>query len=107
MFYLTLMPGNKLKSIDKAGFSDFLNFENSDKLVHGFMFFGLAFLFQFLKEHRLLKSILVPFLISFLIEILQGIMPYGRTFDWFDLLANTIGILLAVGLIQSIKKAKN
>lgn len=101
------MPGNKLRSIDKAGFSKMLNFENSDKLVHGIMFFGLAFLFQFLKNYGLLKFILVPFLISFLIEILQGIMPFGRTFDWFDLLANTIGILLAVGLVQSIKKAKS
>lgn len=84
-----------------------LDFDNSDKLVHGIMFFGLAFLYQFLKDNRLIKLILVPFLISFLIEILQGMMPFGRTFDWLDLLANTIGILLAVGLIQSIKKAKN
>ncbi|QTV06404.1 VanZ family protein [Faecalibacter bovis] len=101
------MPGNKLKSIDKAGFGKLLNFENSDKLVHGLMFFVLAFLYQFLKDYRLSKLILVPFLISFLIEILQGIMPFGRTFDWYDLLANTIGILMAVGLVQSIKKAKS
>ena len=101
------MPGSQLKTIDKAGLSNYLNFENADKLVHGCMFFGLAFLFQFLKERSIIKLILIPFLISFLIEILQGIMPFGRTFDWFDLLANSVGILLAVGLFQSIKKAKN
>lgn len=106
VLYLTLMPGNKLHSLDKAGISDFLAFDNSDKLVHAMMFFGLAFLFQILKERKILIYFLVPFMISFLIEILQGIMPFGRTFDWFDLLANSVGILLAIGLLQSIKKAK-
>lgn len=100
------MPGNKLHSLDKAGISEYLAFENSDKLVHMFMFFGLSFLFQLLKERQFLIYFLVPFLISFSIEILQGIMPFGRTFDWFDLLANSVGILLAIGLLQSIKKAK-
>lgn len=107
VFYLTLSPGKNLKSIDRVGISQFLNFDNSDKLVHGCMFFGLTILYQFVKEHSILKAILVPFLISFLIEILQGIMPFGRTFDWFDLAANLSGILIAVGLLQMIKKAKS
>jgi glycopeptide antibiotics resistance protein len=107
VFYLTLTPGSNLKSIDKIGIHQLLNFENSDKLVHGCMFFGLAFLYQQLEEHTLLKSFLVPFCISFLIEILQGIMPFGRSFDWLDLLANSIGILIAIGSLQLIKKAKS
>ena len=106
VFYLTLTPGDKLHSLDKAGISDYLAFDHSDKLVHLLMFFGLSFLFQFLKERRVIIYFLVPFLISFSIEILQGIMPFGRTFDWFDLIANSIGILLAIGFVQSIKKAK-
>ena len=107
VLYLTLMPGSQLKTIDKAGLSELLNFENSDKLVHCCMFFGLAVVYQFSQKYSVVKAILIPFLISFLIEILQGIMPFGRTFDWWDLVANTTGILIAVGLIESIKKAKS
>ena len=101
------MPGNQLNKIDTVGFIDLFNFENADKIVHVCMFFGLAFLYQFLKDKPIFYYFLVPFFISFLIEILQGIMPFGRSFDWLDLIANSIGILLAVGLVQSIKKAKN
>ena len=101
------MPGNELHKIDKIGFSRFLNFENADKLVHACMFFGLAFLFQFLKERPIYLYFLVPFLISFSIEILQGIMPFGRTFDWLDLVANSTGIIGAILFVQTIKKAKS
>lgn len=107
VLYLTLMPGNALSKIDRVGISSFLDFKNADKLVHACMFFGLAFLFQTLKERTYIIYFLVPFFISFMIEILQGIMPFGRTFDWFDLLANSTGILLAIGFFQSIKKAKS
>ncbi|MBQ0147695.1 MAG: VanZ family protein [Flavobacteriaceae bacterium] len=107
VLYATLMPGSNLKSMDHIGFSNLLKFDNSDKVVHACMFFGLAFLIQFTFKLSVKKYILIPFLISFMIEILQGIMPYGRTFDWYDLLANTFGILLATGLVQSIKKAKS
>lgn len=107
VFYLTLMPGSQLKSIDKAGFAELLDFDHSDKLVHAAMFFGLSFLFQWLKVRSIAQYFFIPVSISFLIEILQGIMPFGRTFDWFDLWANSIGILLAIGLFQSIKKAKS
>ena len=106
VFYLTLMPGNQLKSIDRAGFGQYLNFPHSDKLVHMCMFFGLAILYANLKKHKLVRMFLVPVLISFLIEILQGIMPYGRTFDWLDLLANSIGVILAIAIVIGIKKAK-
>lgn len=100
------MPGNQLKSIDRAGLGEYLNFPHSDKLVHMCMFFGLAFLYAYLKRHSIARMFFVPVSISFLIEILQGIMPYGRTFDWLDLLANSIGITLAIAFVIGIKKAK-
>ena len=37
-----------------------------------------------------------------IIEALQGILPFGRTADWRDIVANVIGILLAVFAIKRI-----
>ena len=106
--YLTLSPSKNLNSVDVAGFGRFLKFHNADKLVHACMFFGLAFLYQFLVSKKpLYNYILIPFVISFIIEILQEIMPFGRTFDWFDLLANLTGIILAIIVVQTIKKARS
>ena len=107
VFYLTLSPGKNIQRIDKVGLSQLLNFENSDKLVHACMFFGFTILYQMVREHTIIRAILIPFSISFLIEILQEIMPFGRTFDWFDLLANLSGILVAIGLLELIKKVKS
>lgn len=101
------MPGNKLKSLDHTGLSAYLNFEHSDKLVHMCMFFGLAILYGIQKKYTIARMFFVPVSISFLIEILQGIMPFGRTFDWLDLVANSIGVTLAIGMIIGIKKAKS
>ena len=100
------MPGNELNKIDKIGLSQFLKFENADKLIHACMFFGLAFIFQFLKRRSLYSYFFVPFSISFMIEIFQKLMPFGRTFDWLDLLANSLGIITAIIVVQCIKKAK-
>jgi len=32
------------------------------------------------------------------LEVLQGIMPYGRSASWLDAVANTGGVLIGVGL---------
>lgn len=35
-----------------------------------------------------------------IIEIFQYIMPYGRMFELGDILANTSGVLIAVGILK-------
>lgn len=47
--------------------------------------------------NRKISIIAVCSLYGFLLEILQEVMPYGRTFEWGDAAANTIGA--ATGII--------
>ncbi len=68
--------------------------EQSDKLVHVFFF---ALLYFFWNRTRLFHAIsLLVYLVLFgiIIEILQGILPFGRHFDWLDVLADFFGIIL-------------
>ncbi len=63
-----------------------------DKVVHFTAFFILAFLLSAYKSHWLfIRVILSLFLVGLSIEILQETMPFHRSFDVKDLIANTFG----------------
>jgi len=102
VFYLTLLPQesfSKLSSIKQL--EVFLEIENLDKVVHCGMFAGLAILLFFAFQISNLRLIIIPFLISFLIEVLQGILTFlHRSFDFVDLMANLSGITIAYVTIQ-------
>lgn len=97
MFYLTLLPQenfSKLSTIKELEI--FLEIDNLDKVVHCGMF-GLMTLLLFVTYKLTnLRLMIIPFLISFLIEILQGVLTsLHRSFDFVDLMANLSGISLA------------
>jgi len=72
----------------------------SDKLVHVIFFALLCF---FWKKTGLFRPVLLlVYLILFglFIEILQGILPFGRHFDWSDVLADFFGIILVYFFIK-------
>ncbi len=74
----------------------FLDFPNSDKLIHFCMYFGMAFwLFYSLINVRLRYRYLVAFTISVMygifMEIMQDVMAIGRSMDVWDVVANTTG----------------
>lgn len=101
VFYLTLLPQenfNKLGTIKQLEI--FLKLENFDKIVH-FGLFGLMTILLF-NAYRFfsIKLIIIPFSISLLIEILQGILTFlHRSFDFVDLMANLSGITISYILI--------
>ncbi len=73
-----------------------------DKLVHVAMYLGTCSLFwwEYLRTHerenrRLLVpvALIAPILMSGIIEIVQN--HVGRSGDWFDFAANSVGVLLA------------
>ena len=74
----------------------------SDKSLHGLAYFGLSlsWLFAIRKSHSSLKwKILIGFsmmLLGILLEFLQGNITDYRTSDYFDVLANTVGIIIAL-----------
>lgn len=75
---------------------------HADKLVHGVMHGIMAFLlawnFQpavFLSKKVFLLS-LVAILYGTIIELCQEVMALGRSFDFLDIVANTIGVFVGL-----------
>lgn len=97
VFYLTLLPQenfSKLSTIKELEI--FLKIDNLDKIVHCGMFGLMTILLFVAYKLTNLRLMIIPFLISFLIEILQGILiSLHRSFDFVDLMANLSGISLA------------
>ncbi len=84
-------------------------FPHFDKLVHFCMYGGMAGMLwlEFLLTHRkglfsykhgFVGGTICPILFSGMIEILQGVMTSYRSGDWFDLLANTLGVSTATAI---------
>lgn len=102
LFVATLLPVNVISSGEKGWISK-ISFENGDKVVHAALFFIFTFLFFYSNLFRSYRNlILVPLFIGVSIEILQPLLKGGRTFDWFDILANLFGIILAYLFIKKI-----
>jgi VanZ family protein len=72
-------------------------FRGEDKLIHFMMYFGFSVLFCWalkveLNISRLFFVILVTVGWGILMEYLQLDMHIGRSFSWYDELANSIGV---------------
>lgn len=82
----------------------------SDKLIHLFSYFLLS-LSWLLSFYRTVKSLTVKILIfslillyGIIIEVSQGVLTIDRQFDFFDILANLVGIILAFMLFFTVSK---
>lgn len=104
-----LITSLSLFSFSSEG-EDRIWFPNLDKIVHAvFHFFLVVLGVLFLKEnsHKPLSigkrvSYIIGFSIGYgvLIELLQSIMPFGRTAEVWDVLANLTGAIMGGLLIQ-------
>ncbi|MGL5273769.1 MAG: VanZ family protein [Phocaeicola sp.] len=77
---------------------------NFDKLAHIGMYGGFSFIIwlEYLRSHKKLRrrrlaigAVILPLLLSGIIELLQAYCTENRSGDWFDLLANSTGVVLA------------
>lgn len=77
---------------------------NIDKLVHICMYGGLCCVIwiEYLRAHKsiskthtIIKCILMPIILSGIIELLQEYATENRSGDWADMLANSFGVLSA------------
>ncbi|MDP3352649.1 MAG: VanZ family protein [Flavobacteriaceae bacterium] len=103
--YLSFIPLNNL--IPKFEFGYF------DKIAHIISYASLSFswfLAVCLKKVPIIKIILTAICISFygiIIEVVQGNYTPSREADIYDVLANTIGIIIGLGIfILWIQKRK-
>ena len=85
-----------LVPIPKLPFSSAHLFE-TDKLLHFFIYFIMTLMFLrvgFLESKKIKRFyLLLVFLIGFIIEIFQGILPTERYFEFADIIANSFGII--------------
>ncbi|MBQ8608383.1 MAG: VanZ family protein [Bacteroidaceae bacterium] len=77
---------------------------NIDKLAHICMYGGLCTIiwWEYWRKHHVLSlirtiigAIVLPIALSGAIELLQEYVTENRSGDWADMIANTIGVLLA------------
>jgi VanZ family protein len=85
-------------------------FEGVDKVVHFLMYFIFSFLFCWsikteLNYRRLFIVIISTIGWGIFMEIMQLSMHLGRSFSWYDILANSFGVL--VGIIVYILSIRN
>ncbi len=81
-----------------------------DKLGHSFAYFcfSISLFLAFIVDWKLKSpkkwTILVSFGLGLLLEFTQGALLSYRSFELYDILANTIGIVLFIFSSKTIKK---
>lgn len=77
----------------------FLSIPHFDKLVHFSLFFGLCLLlfrpFKKLKFKSYFWAPVISVLMGLLLETTQQLITISRSSDFYDFLANTVGIVAA------------
>ncbi|GAB2632715.1 hypothetical protein GCM10027035_28860 [Emticicia sediminis] len=89
IFVLCTMPSKNLPANE--------NF--NDKTAHFVAFAGWAFCWQFAFKNYT-KTLILGIVYGILIEFWQGSLPtsFHRSFDWYDALADGIGVLIGLFL---------
>ncbi len=81
------IPGRSIPDAPILGF---------DKIVHFGLFFGWATLWFLVYPKKLIFVSIVGICFGIFLEFYQQWLPFERTFDWYDALANEIGVIFAV-----------
>lgn len=97
---LTLLPPDNLQGPSLFEY---------DKLGHFLMFFGWTFMLGLSRIIRKKRSIrlwvvfTIGILFGIAIEVTQGILPYERSANFYDIIANIFGSLSAVLMLKYIQ----
>ena len=89
IFVACVWPGEKMPEGPITGF---------DKLVHVLMFTSFTTLWLCNYPHKILMIVTIGFFYGFGLEVCQQLMPFDRTFDWWDVLADTVGLVVGYGV---------
>ncbi|MFK7747298.1 MAG: VanZ family protein [Kordia sp.] len=97
-------------SVIKVKAPEGLHFSYADKLVHGVIYFLVTAVWFFaftrgitnekLQKNALVISAVFAFVYGVVIEIVQETFIASRQGDWQDVLANTIGTIVAIIIIK-------
>ena len=75
-----------------------ISFTLADKLAHFFMFFLTMMWFMYVSKKWLVTAVSLIFL-ALVLELIQMNYIINRSFDWFDWIADGIGIVLCFLLL--------
>ncbi|WP_117596610.1 VanZ family protein [Chryseobacterium sp. FH1] len=99
--YMLLRPGVENKEY-------FFMFPHLDKLIHFTIFFLLGFFFRVrFPKVNLLYYFLILGSYALLTEILQDTMNWGRSLEFLDAVADTLGLALAYYIYNRYVKFQN
>ena len=86
-------------------------FQYKDKVVHFIFYFVFVYVWtKSLKNKRFNYILIILFLalaLGILIEFLQENITLNRTFDWYDILANSIGTFASFIIVKKKHAIKN
>ena len=77
---------------------DIISFTLADKLAHFFMFFFTMMWFMYVSKKWLVTAVSL-LLLALVLELIQMNYIINRSFDWFDWIADGIGIVLCFLLL--------
>lgn len=107
IMYLSLASSDTFKKVPT------FNIPFLDKIVHFGMYFVLMSVILF-ENRKILKGIgqffliaIIPFIYGILMEILQATLTVTRSGSFFDVIFNSLGILISILLWFWIKPLKN
>ena len=85
--------------------------ENIDKIIHFVFYF--VFVFLWIKSinpisiYYFLIVVLIAIILGITIEFLQEKFTQNRVFDWYDILANSMGAITSFILVKSYQSIQN
>ena len=102
IFFLCFLPGSALPK------EDWLDKIYFDKIVHAGLYFILFLLILRIFETKTKSALIIASFLCIaqgvLIEFVQGSsLVNHRSFDIYDIIANVVGVLIAIGILSSFK----
>lgn len=84
-----------------------------DKIIHFSMYFTMAFflMFEYYLHHKhkithIIQILLIPLFWGAAMEIAQLLLTNYRSADWWDMVANSIGIITAYFAVYTLRHNK-
>lgn len=82
-------PGKDIPAAPVVGF---------DKLVHSGLFTVWTILWTLAYPHKSRAIVLAGMAYGLGLEFYQQLLPFDRTFDWWDAVADAVGVLIGFGI---------
>lgn len=110
---IAVTAGIAYLSLAKISITPPVKIDNFDKFLHAFAYFALAFSWLLFskksKQNNATKYLIVTSCVIYgiIIEVLQMKATSYRTGDYLDIIANSVGIFLALLISNLINKKNN